>query len=115
MVFNQLTHLKSAAIYHRERTISRNNFIHIVAVHVRDVLNGDHFVNGDACVVLVCSYDQLWREAVDYQSQKPIVVLNFGRGEIVALTQVGFDAFVFGDDVNVVLNGGCEVEVVALR
>ncbi len=114
MVFNQLTHLKCSTIYHCERAVPCNDFIHVVAVHIGNVLNSYDFLNSDAGIILVCSDHQLWREAVDDQSQESIVVLNFGSGEIVALTQVGFDAFVFGDDVNIVLNRGCEVEVVAL-
>ena len=82
-------------------------------MHVGNVLDGNDFVDSDSGVVLVGSDDQFRREAVDYQSQESVVVLDFGCGEVVAFSQVRLDPLVFGDDIDVVLNWGREVEVVA--
>ncbi len=43
------------------------------------------------------------------------MVLDLSSGEIVAFAEIAFDAFVFRNNVNVVLNRCSKVEIVALN
>ncbi len=43
------------------------------------------------------------------------MILDFGSGEIVAFAEIAFGPFVFGHDIDIVLNRCGKIEIVALN